>query len=75
MEIAMDISHFSDKSTVDYSDGNEDVEDSVEQIIDNLKELLYMLKSGKKIEPQLKSNIYKSLDSLNNTHSQIKYKN
>jgi len=73
IEVAMDLDIYSQEHNVSTGDGNEDAEDSINQIIDRLKELLNMLQSGKKVDTTLKGRIYKNLDDLNKTFSSIKY--
>jgi len=69
----MDLDIYSQQSVMDTDNGNMDAEDSIEEIISRLKELLYMLKSGKKVSSNLKTKIYRNLDDINNTYSEIKY--
>ena len=73
IEVAMDLDRYTQPSTVPTDNGNLDVDDSIEDIIGKLKELLDMLKSGKKISSVLKSQIYKNLDDINKSYSNIKY--
>jgi predicted nucleotide-binding protein (sugar kinase/HSP70/actin superfamily) len=73
IEVAMDLDIYTQPSTVATDNGNLDVDDSIEDIISKLKELLDMLKSGKKISSVLKSQIYKNLDDINKSYSNIKY--
>jgi hypothetical protein len=73
IETAMDLDIYSQQSVIDTDNGNMDAEDSIEEIISRLKELLYMLKSGKKVSSNLKTKIYRNLDDINNTYSEIKY--
>ena len=74
IEVAMDLDIYNQPSTVDTNNGNQDAEETIEQIIDKLKELLYMLNSGKQINTELKGEIYRNLDDINNTYNNIKYK-
>ena len=73
IETAMDLDIYSQPSLIDTNNGNLDAEETVEDIISKLKELLYMLKSGKKINTNSKSEIYKTFDNINKTFSNIKY--
>jgi hypothetical protein len=73
IETAMDLDIYSQPSQIDTNNGNLDAEETVEDIISKLKELLYMLKSGKKINTNSKSEIYKTFDNINKTFSNIKY--
>jgi peptidoglycan hydrolase CwlO-like protein len=69
----MDLDIYSQPSQIDTNNGNLDAEETVEDIISKLEELLYMLKSGKKINTNSKSEIYKTFDNINKTFSNIKY--
>jgi hypothetical protein len=73
-ETAMDLDHYT--RDMEFSDGaeNRNVEDSTNEILDKLKELVYMFKTGKKIESPQKFKIFKALDNLNAVHSEIKSK-
>jgi hypothetical protein len=73
IETAMDLDIYSQPSQIDTNNGNLDVVDTVENIISKLEELLYMLKSGKKINTNSKSEIFKTFDNINKTFSNIKY--
>lgn len=72
---AMDLDIYVQPVTYDTSNGNEDEENAVEQIIDKLQELLSMFKSGKKVNSQQKNEIFKELDSINSNFENIKYQN
>jgi hypothetical protein len=73
IETAMDLDIYSQEPNVSTGSPNEDAEQSVEEIISKLKELLNMLQSGKKVDTTLKGKIYRNLDDLNKTFSSIKY--
>jgi hypothetical protein len=73
IETAMDLDIYSQEPNVSTGSPNEDTEQSVEEIISKLKELLNMLQSGKKVDTTLKGKIYRNLDDLNKTFSSIKY--
>lgn len=70
---AMDLDIYTQPMQTDTDNGNLDVIDATEDIINNLEELVAMFKTGKKPSEQSKSKIYKALDDLNDTHSEIKY--
>jgi len=74
IETAMDLDIYSQEPNVSTGSPNKDAEQSVEEIIGKLKELLSMLQSGKSVDTVLKGKIYKNLDDLNKTFSSIKYK-
>jgi len=71
--VAMDLDIYIQPMQTDTDNGNLDVIDATEDIIDNLEELVAMFKSGKKTSSELKGKIYKALDDINQTHSDIKY--
>jgi len=72
IETAMDLDIYSQEPNVSTGSPNEDAEQSVEEIISKLKELLNMLQSGKKVDTSLKQKIYNNLDNLNSTFEEIK---
>jgi hypothetical protein len=74
IETAMDLDIYSQEPNVSTGSPNKDAEQSVEEIIGKLKELLSMLQSGKSVDTVLKGKIYRNLDDLNKTFSSIKYK-
>jgi len=73
--VAMDLDIYTQPMQTDTDNGNLDVIDATEDIIDNLEELVAMFKSGKKTSSELKGKIYKAFDDINQTHSDIKYEN
>jgi len=72
---AMDLDIYVQPMQIDTDNGNIDVVDATEDIIDNLEELVAMFKSGKKTPEETKRKLYKALDDLNDTHAEIKYDN
>lgn len=73
--VAMDLDIYTQPMKIDTDNGNIDVVDATEDIIDNLEELVAMFKTGKKTPEETKRKLYKALDDLNDTHSEIKYDN
>ena len=71
--VAMDLDIYSQPMTTASDNGNSDVEDAVDDIVSKMDELRSMLKSGKKIKPELKTQIFRNLDHINQTFSNIKY--
>lgn len=71
--VAMDLDIYSQPMEIDTDNGNLDIIDATEDIIDSLEELVSMFKSGKKTTTELKGQIFKSLDDIKQTHSDIKY--
>lgn len=70
---AMDLDIYVQPMQTDTDNGNLDVIDASEEIIDNLEELISMFKGGKKTRPEAKNKIFQGLDSLKQAHSEIKY--
>ena len=73
--VAMDLDIYTQPMQIDTDNGNIDVVDATEDIIDNLEELVAMFKTGKKTPEETKRKLYKALDDLKDTHSEIKYDN
>jgi hypothetical protein len=73
--VAMDLDIYTQPMQTDTDNGNLDVIDASEEVIDSLEELISMFKGGKKTKPQMKGKIYKGLDSINQAHSEIKFEN
>jgi dihydroorotase len=71
--VAMDLDIYSQPMTTASDNGNSDIEDAVDDIVSKMDELRSMLKSGKKIKPELKTQIFRNLDQINQTFSNIKY--
>jgi hypothetical protein len=73
IETAMDLDRYIEPVSYDTGDENENLSDSIDVIVNRLKELLFMLKSGKKINYQNKSEFFSELDRLNSLYDKIKY--
>jgi len=71
--VAMDLDIYTQPTQTDTDNGNIDVIDASEEIIDSLEELISMFKGGKKTRPELKNKIYQGLDDIMNAYSEIKY--
>ena len=71
--VAMDLDIYTQPMQTDTDNGNIDVIDASEEIIDSLEELISMFKGGKKTRPELKNKIYQGLDDIKNAYSEIKY--
>lgn len=71
--VAMDLDIYTQPMQTDTDNGNLDVIDASEEVIDSLEELISMFKGGKKTRPELKNKIYQGLDNLKQAHSEIKY--
>ena len=71
--VAMDLDIYTQPMQTDTDNGNIDVIDASEEIIDGLEELISMFKGGKKTRPELKNKIYQGLDDIKNAYSEIKY--
>jgi hypothetical protein len=73
IETAMDLDIYIQPISFDTDNGNQNLMDSTELIVNKLKELLFMLKSGKKINYQNKNQIFSELDDLNDLFDRIKF--
>ena len=73
IEIAMDLDRYIQTTDISSGSRNKDSEDATEEVIEKLKELLNMFQSGKKVSTSLKGELYKNIDSFNNTYEKIKY--
>ena len=71
--VAMDLDIYTQPMQTDTGNGNLDVIDASEEVIDSLEELISMFKGGKKTRPEVKDLIYKGLDGIKKAHSEIKY--
>jgi hypothetical protein len=71
--VAMDLDIYTQPMQTDTDNGNLDVIDASEEIIDSLEELISMFKGGKKTKPEIKNKIYKGLDDIKGAYSEIKY--
>ena len=71
--VAMDLDIYTQPMQTDTDNGNLDVIDASEEVIDSLEELISMFKGGKKTKPEVKNLIYKGLDGIKNAHQEIKY--
>jgi len=71
--VAMDLDIHTQPMQTDTDNGNIDVIDASEEVIDSLEELISMFKGGKKTRPELKNKIYQGLDDIKNAYSEIKY--
>ncbi len=71
--VAMDLDIYTQPMQTDTDNGNLDVIDASEEVIDSLEELISMFKGGKKTRPEFKNKIYQGLDNIKQAHSEIKY--
>jgi hypothetical protein len=71
--VAMDLDIYTQPMQTDTDNGNIDVIEASEEVIDSLEELISMFKGGKKTRPELKNKIYQGLDDIKNAYSEIKY--
>lgn len=67
---AMDLDIYVQPVDYDTSNGNESLEDSVQDIIGKLKELNSLFDNGKKIKSLTKNKIYKIVDDLNTVYDE-----
>ena len=70
--VAMDLDIYVQPTEIDTSNGNENLEDSMDEIISKLEELNSLFKIGKKVKSDLKNRIFKSVDELNDVVDKAK---
>jgi len=73
IETAMDLDIYSQNMTTPAGRPTEDAEDTAEEIIGYLKELISMMKGGKEVPTTIRHKIYKNLDDIKQTYHSIKY--
>jgi hypothetical protein len=73
LEVAMDLDIYVQPVHYDTSNGNENLESSIKEMISKLNEIHQMFETGKKIFPDQKTELFKVLDSLNQIYEKIKY--
>ena len=71
--VAQDLDRYTQPISVDTDNGNEDIEDTIQDIMDKLQELSSMFKSGKKVRPELKSKFYGIFDDITSSFADVKY--
>ena len=71
--VAMDLDIYTQPMQTDTDNGNLDVIDASEEVIDSLEELISMFKGGKKTRPEVENKIYKGLDDIKKAYTEIKY--
>lgn len=69
---AMDLDRYVQPVEYDTGTGNENVEDSIDEIISKLKELNSLFKIGKKIKNDTKIKIFGVVDDLNHVYDETK---
>ena len=70
---AMDLDIYTSTYNQPSDNGNLDSEETMQNIIDSLSELLTMVKTGKKMSPQSKTDLARAFDYIKKTYSNIKY--
>lgn len=69
---AMDLDIYVQPVEYDTSNGNQNLEDSMEDVIGKLKELNSLFKFGKKIDQATKSEVFGVVDKLNSIYNKTK---
>lgn len=75
IETALDTDIYNQTMDTPVGSENDDESDAIEDIVERLKELLSMIKTGKKLNSTSKTQIFKNLDQINQTYNGIKYDN
>jgi len=73
IETAMDLYRYTQPVDFPTGNDNENLEETIDDIINRLKELLFMIKSGKKINYTDKNKLFSELDNINVLFDRIKY--
>jgi hypothetical protein len=73
IEVAMDTDIYNQTMDTPVGSPNVDEGQAIEEIIEKLKELLSMVKTGKKMRTDTRTGIFRNLDQLNQTYQNIKY--
>jgi hypothetical protein len=71
--VAMDLDIYTQPTHFDTDNGNEGVEETIQDIIGKLQELSSMFKSGKKVPSELKSNFHGIFDDINSNFEKVKF--
>ena len=69
---AMDLDIYVQPIHYDTSNGNEGQEQSLDNIIEKLKEISFMLRGGKKIDFSLRNKIFKFSDDIDKIYNSVK---
>jgi hypothetical protein len=70
---AMDLDIYTQINPVSTDNGNLDTEESLELMVEKLEELISMIKTGKKVPTQVRSEIHGVLDTIDKIYNKIKY--
>lgn len=70
---AMDLDIYTQINPVSTDNGNLDTEESLELMVEKLEELISMIKTGKKVPTQVRSEIHGALDTMEKIYNKIKY--
>ena len=70
---AMDLDIYTQINPVSTDNGNLDTEESLELMVEKLEELISMIKTGKKVPTQFRSEIHVAIDTMEKIYNKIKY--
>lgn len=73
LEVAMDTDIYNQTMDTPVGSPNKDESSALEETIERLEEILNMIKTGKKLTSDSKTQIFNSLDQINQTYNDIKY--
>lgn len=71
---AMDLDIYVQPVNYDTSDGNENLNNSLDEVISNLKELKNLFSVGKKIKSDIKNEIFRLVDNSKAIYDKVKEK-
>jgi translation elongation factor P/translation initiation factor 5A len=70
---AMDLDIYTQINPVSTDNGNLDTEDSLDMMVEKMEELISMIKTGKQVPTQVRSEIHGVLDTIDKIYNKIKY--
>jgi hypothetical protein len=69
----MDLDIYTQINPITTDNGNLGTEDSLSMVVEKMEELISMIKTGKKVPTQVRSEIHGVLDTIDKIYNKIKY--
>jgi hypothetical protein len=70
---AMDLDIYTQINPITTDNGNLGTEDSLSMVVEKMEELISMIKTGKKVPTQVRSEFHGVLDTIDKIYNKIKY--